>query len=74
MPTACPECGTELRPQKEGDVDIRCPNARSCPAQLRERLFHLAGRGAFDIEALGYEAAIALLDPAWSATRVTCSA
>jgi DNA ligase (NAD+) len=62
MPTHCRECGTELRPLREGDVDIRCPNARSCPAQLRERLFHLAGRGAFDIEVLGYEAAVALLD------------
>ncbi|MCW2637245.1 MAG: ligA2 [Blastococcus sp.] len=61
MPTHCPECGTELRPEKEGDADIRCPNSRSCPAQLRERLFHVAGRGAFDIENLGYEAAVALL-------------
>ncbi len=61
MPTHCPECGTELRPQKDGDADLRCPNHRSCPAQLRERLFHLAGRGAFDIEVLGYEAAVALL-------------
>ncbi|MBY9075695.1 NAD-dependent DNA ligase LigA [Nocardioides sp. WL0053] len=62
MPTHCPECGTKLAPQKEGDADIRCPNTRSCPAQLRERLFHVAGRGAFDIEVLGYEAAVALLD------------
>lgn len=61
MPTECPECGTTLRYEKEGDADIRCPNARSCPAQLRERLFHLAGRGAFDIEVLGYEAAVVLL-------------
>jgi DNA ligase (NAD+) len=61
MPTKCPECGTPLRREKESDVDIRCPNARSCPAQLRERVFHLAGRGAFDIEVLGYQAAIALL-------------
>jgi DNA ligase (NAD+) len=61
MPTHCPECGTLLAPAKEGDVDIRCPNARSCPAQLRERVFHIAGRGALDIEGLGYEAAIALL-------------
>jgi DNA ligase (NAD+) len=61
MPTHCPECGSELRPEKEGDADIRCPNARSCPAQLRERVFHVAGRGAFDIEVLGYEAAVALL-------------
>ncbi|MBN1093621.1 NAD-dependent DNA ligase LigA [Blastococcus sp. TML/M2B] len=62
MPSHCPECGTELRPEKEGDADIRCPNSRSCPAQLRERVFHVAGRGAFDIENLGYEAAIALLE------------
>ena len=61
MPTKCPECGTTLAPAKEGDADIRCPNTRSCPAQLRERVFHVAGRGAFDIEGLGYEAAVALL-------------
>ena len=62
MPKRCPECDTVLAPAREGDVDIRCPNQRSCPAQLRERLFHVAGRGAFDIEVLGYEAASALLD------------
>ena len=62
MPTHCPSCGTELAPEKEGDKDIRCPNARSCPSQLRERLFGLASRGAFDIEALGWEGAIALLE------------
>ena len=62
MPTVCPECATPLSPASEGDVDIRCPNSRSCPAQLRERIFHLAGRGAFDIEVLGYKAAIALLE------------
>ncbi|MDG3012784.1 NAD-dependent DNA ligase LigA [Rhodococcus sp. D2-41] len=61
MPTECPECGSTLAPAKEGDVDIRCPNNRHCPAQLRERLFHLAGRGSFDIEVLGYEAATELL-------------
>ena len=62
MPTHCPACGTELAQQKEGDKDIRCPNARTCPSQLRERLSSLAGRGAFDIEALGWEGAVALLD------------
>jgi DNA ligase (NAD+) len=61
MPANCPECGTALAPAKEGDVDLRCPNNRFCPAQLRERIFHLAGRGAFDIEVLGYKAATALL-------------
>jgi len=60
MPTHCPECGTELgRP--EGEVDVRCPNTVSCPAQLRESVFHFAGRGAMDIDGLGYETAIALL-------------
>jgi NAD-dependent DNA ligase (contains BRCT domain type II) len=63
MPDRCPECGTVLRHIKEADVDIRCPNARSCPAQLRERIFFAAGRGAFDIEALGYVAATALTRP-----------
>ncbi len=62
MPTVCPSCGSALAPTKEGDADIRCPNTRSCPAQLRERIFHVAGRGAFDVEVLGYEAAAALLD------------
>ncbi|MFJ3101954.1 NAD-dependent DNA ligase LigA [Streptomyces sp. NPDC086835] len=63
MPAECPECGTALRPMKEGDVDLRCPNARSCPAQLRERLFYLAGRRALDIEHFGYVAAAALTQP-----------
>ncbi|WP_085528628.1 NAD-dependent DNA ligase LigA [Kocuria massiliensis] len=64
MPTQCPSCGTGLAPAKEGDVDIRCPNHRSCPAQLWQTLFHTAGRGAFDIDALGEEAARALTQPA----------
>ncbi len=62
MSTHCPECAAVLAPAKEGDVDLRCPNSRHCPAQLRERLFHLAGRGGFDIENLGMEAAGALLE------------
>ena len=61
FPRQCPACGTSLA-REEGEVDWRCPNARSCPAQLRERLFYLAGRGALDIEVLGYEAVVALLD------------
>jgi len=61
MPTHCPSCGTRLGPEKPGDADIRCPNAQSCPSQLRERLFHVASRGAFDIEGLGWKAADALL-------------
>jgi DNA ligase (NAD+) len=62
MPTHCPECGSELRAMSEGDVDIRCPNAQSCPAQLRERLYYIGSRAALDIDVLGYEAASALLD------------
>ena len=62
MPTKCPECGTKLRAISEGDVDIRCPNAQSCPAQLRERLYYIGSRAALDIDVLGYEAAQALLD------------
>ena len=62
MPTECPSCGTTLVQQKEGDKDLRCPNHQRCPAQVRERVYHVAGRGAFDIEGLGYEAAVALID------------
>jgi DNA ligase (NAD+) len=61
FPSRCPSCQTALA-REEDEVDWRCPNTRSCPAQLRERLFHLAGRGALDIEVLGYEAVVALLD------------
>ncbi|WP_181797795.1 NAD-dependent DNA ligase LigA [Streptomyces sp. WELS2] len=63
MPAECPECGTPLRPMKEGDVDLRCPNARTCPAQLRERVSYLAGRECLDIEHFGAVAAAALTRP-----------
>ena len=62
MPTHCPSCGTPLAPEREGDKDIRCPNTRACPAQVRERVASLASRGALDIEALGYEGVNALFD------------
>lgn len=62
MPSHCPECGAALAPAKEGDIDLRCPNSRECPAQMRERLFSLASRGALDIEGLGYQAAVALTE------------
>lgn len=62
MPSHCPECGSELRAMTEGDVDIRCPNTQSCPAQLRERIYYIGSRAALDIDVLGYEAAVALLD------------
>jgi DNA ligase (NAD+) len=61
MPTHCPECGSELKAITEGDVDIRCTNQRSCPAQLRERIFYIGSRAALDIDVLGLEAAIAML-------------
>ncbi|MFJ4045124.1 NAD-dependent DNA ligase LigA [Microbacterium sp. NPDC089987] len=63
MPDACPECGTPLRPMKEGDIDLRCPNARSCPAQVRGRVEHIGSRGALDVEALGEVTAAALTQP-----------
>ena len=62
MPTHCPECRSELRAISEGDVDIRCPNTQSCPAQLRERIYYIGSRAALDIDVLGYEAAVALLE------------
>ena len=62
MPTKCPECGSALRAITEGDVDIRCPNTQSCPAQLRERIYYIGSRAALDIDVLGYEAAVALLE------------
>jgi DNA ligase (NAD+) len=64
MPSECPECGTPLKPAKEGDIDLRCPNARSCPAQVRGRVEHIASRGSLDIEGLGEVAAAALTQPA----------
>jgi DNA ligase (NAD+) len=63
MPENCPDCGTPIAAQKEGEIDLRCPNARHCPGQIRERVNYLAGRSALDIEALGYEAAVALTQP-----------
>ncbi|MFE7618242.1 NAD-dependent DNA ligase LigA [Streptomyces sp. NPDC057496] len=63
MPTHCPECGTGLKPMKEADIDLRCPNARSCPAQLRERVAYLAGRKCLDIDHFGYVVAAALTKP-----------
>ncbi|KQO08589.1 aromatic ring-opening dioxygenase LigA [Agreia sp. Leaf244] len=63
MPENCPECGTKLAPAKEGDVDLRCPNARSCPAQVRGRVEHVGSRGGLDIEVLGEVSAAALTQP-----------
>ena len=68
MPTHCPECGTLLAPAKEGDVDLRCPNARACPAQVRGRVEHVGSRGALDIEGLGEVGAAALTQPDFPST------
>lgn len=68
MPSDCPECGTPLRPMREGDIDLRCPNARTCPAQVRGRVEHIGSRGALDIEALGEVTAAALTQPEAPAT------
>ncbi|QCB95387.1 NAD-dependent DNA ligase LigA [Cellulomonas shaoxiangyii] len=63
MPADCPECGTPLRPMREGDIDLRCPNARTCPAQVRGRVEHIGSRGGLDVEALGEVTAAALTQP-----------
>ena len=63
MPVDCPECGTRLAPAKEGDIDLRCPNSESCPAQVRGRVEHIASRGSLDVEGLGEVAAAALTQP-----------
>ena len=63
MPKNCPDCGSKLAPAQEGDVDLRCPNAKSCPAQLRERIAYIGSRSALDIEALGFVTAVALTQP-----------
>ncbi|WP_030243919.1 NAD-dependent DNA ligase LigA [Streptomyces sp. NRRL S-350] len=63
MPSHCHECGAELRPMSEGDIDLRCPNAQFCPAQIRERIAFLGGRSSLDVEGLGYVAATALTQP-----------
>lgn len=70
MPTTCPSCGAVLAPAKEGDIDLRCPNAAHCPAQLTERVAHLGARGALDIEGLGAEAAYALTQPEYGRDEV----
>ena len=63
MPKVCPDCGSKLAPAQEGDVDLRCPNAKSCPAQLRERIAYIGSRSALDVEALGFVTAVALTSP-----------
>ena len=63
MPKNCPDCGSKLAPAQTGDVDLRCPNAKSCPAQLRERIAYIGSRSALDIEALGFVTAVALTQP-----------
>jgi len=68
MPVHCPSCGAVLAPAKEGDIDLRCPNARSCPAQVRGRVEHIGSRGALDVEALGEETAAALTQPSFPET------
>lgn len=68
MPEGCPECGSPLRPAKEGDIDLRCPNTRSCPAQVRGRVEHIGSRGALDIEVLGEVTAAALTQPSFPET------
>lgn len=60
MPVKCPECGSEIV-RFEGEVAHRCVNI-SCPAQLKEHIWHFASRGAMDIEGLGEKLSAQLFD------------
>jgi len=57
MPAECPVCATPV--EREGAY-FYCPNL-SCPAQLKGRIRHMAGRRAFDIEGLGEKIVVQLL-------------
>ncbi len=63
MPKSCPDCDSKLAPAQEGDIDLRCPNSKSCPAQLRERIAYIGSRSALDVESLGFVTAVALTQP-----------
>ncbi len=52
MPRKCPVCQTEVE-TVPGEVAIRCPNNKGCPAQGLRRLIYFAGKQAMDIEHLG---------------------
>ena len=54
MPASCPFCGSPIV-KPEGEKVARCTGGLSCPARLREWLFHFASRGGLDIEGLGYK-------------------
>lgn len=73
MPDTCPSCGTRLGAQKEGDIDLRCPNQSGCPAQITERLIHVGSRNALDIEGLGEEGALALTQPEFGRADVAAA-
>ena len=73
MPTECPSCGTALVQEKEGDVDLRCPNKGLCPAQITERLAHVGARSALDVEGLGDESALAMTQPETNRERVVAA-
>ena len=73
MPTQCPSCGTALVQEKEGDVDLRCPNKGACPAQITERLAHVGARSALDVEGLGDESALAMTQPETNRERVVAA-
>ena len=63
MPTHCPVCGAAVEAIKEGDVDMRCTNPATCPAQITGRVEHIGARGGLDIESLGEKMALALTNP-----------
>ena len=50
----CPECGTKLI-RYEGEAAYYCPNAISCPPQIKGRIEHFVSRKAMNIDGLGTE-------------------
>jgi DNA ligase (NAD+) len=60
LPERCPVCDTAAV-REEGGAVTRCPN-RACPAKLKNRLLHLAGRSALDVDGLGEKLVDQLLD------------
>jgi DNA ligase (NAD+) len=60
LPERCPACGAAIE-RIEGEANAYCTGPR-CPAQIVQRLFHFAHRGAMDIGGLGEKTVMQLID------------